>query len=129
MGGLAIRANIDYLFDHNVETMFGAFVYLYDLIKHDITGNLVVQLDQLGAQEFNSSKIKNESTDVSKLNFKQATKRKIEMGGLVVKAKIDYLFDDEPRILLGAFVFLHDLIKKDKTLVAKFDKLGKEKYD
>jgi hypothetical protein len=53
------------------------------------------------------------------------------MGGLVIKAKMDTLFDAEPKILLGAQLFLKDLLEQDKDgeLITHFRKLGGDAFE
>jgi hypothetical protein len=52
IGGLAIKANIDYLFDMDTKRMLGAFIYLNKLINDDMSSPLLKQFDQIGQNEF-----------------------------------------------------------------------------
>lgn len=52
---------------------------------------------------------------------RQDTRKKIELGGLVIKAKIDHLPKD---VLLGAFVHISEQIELDPKLELLFEKKG-----
>jgi len=52
---------------------------------------------------------------------RQATRKKIELGGLVIKAKIDYLPKDS---LLGALVHIAEQLELDQTLESLFQQKG-----
>lgn len=52
---------------------------------------------------------------------RQATRKKIELGGLVIKAKIDHLPKD---ILLGAFVHVAEQLELDPNLEILFQQKG-----
>ena len=59
------------------------------------------------------------------------TRRKIQIGGLTIKANIDYLFDMDTKRMLGAFIYLNKLINDDinSNLLKHFDQLGKDGFD
>lgn len=76
------------------------------------------------------------------------TIRKINIGGLVIRAQLDYLFDLDlseehffqdfvkkkesnfkPTKMYGALLYLQSLIKKDPTLLIEFEQLGKIYYE
>lgn len=52
---------------------------------------------------------------------RQATRKKIEFGGLVIKAKLDHLPKDT---LLGAFVHVAEQLELDQNLEALFQQKG-----
>ncbi|MCD8525591.1 MAG: conjugal transfer protein TraD [Gammaproteobacteria bacterium] len=52
---------------------------------------------------------------------RQATRKKIELGGLVIKAKIDHLPKD---ILLGAFVHIAEQLELDQNCEIFFKQKG-----
>lgn len=52
---------------------------------------------------------------------RQATRKKIELGGLVIKAKIDHLPKD---ILLGAFVHIAEQLELNSDLEVLFQQKG-----
>ncbi|MBN8829011.1 MAG: conjugal transfer protein TraD [Sphingobacteriia bacterium] len=62
---------------------------------------------------------------------KQDTRNKIEMGGLVIKAGIDYLHQEDKEILLGALVYISHLLNDEndgETYKEVFKNLGKEAF-
>lgn len=76
-------------------------------------------------------KIKFEETKLNRLKLlqskqqfqerRQATRKKIELGGLVIKAKIDHLPKD---ILLGAFVHISEQLELNSDLEVLFQQKG-----
>lgn len=76
-------------------------------------------------------KIKFEETRLNRLKLLQSkqqfqerrrdTRKKIELGGLVIKAKIDHLPKD---ILLGALVHVAEQLEFDQNLEVLFQKKG-----
>lgn len=52
---------------------------------------------------------------------RQDTRKKIELGGLVIKAKLDHLPKD---ILLGAFVYISEQIELDPKFEILFEQKG-----
>lgn len=77
------------------------------------------------------SKIKFEEAKLNRLKLlqskqqfqerRQDTRKKIELGGLVIKAKIDHLPKD---ILLGAFVYISEQLELDSKLEILFEQKG-----
>ena len=77
------------------------------------------------------SKIKFEEAKLNRLKLlqskqqfqerRQDTRKKIELGGLVIKAKLDYLPKD---ILLGAFVHISEQLELDPKLELLFEQKG-----
>ena len=77
------------------------------------------------------SKIKFEEAKINRLKLlqskqqfqerRQDTRKKIELGGLVIKAKLDYLPKD---ILLGAFVHISEQLELDPKLELLFEQKG-----
>ncbi len=55
------------------------------------------------------------------LERRQDTRKKIEFGGLVIKAKLDHLPKD---ILLGAFVHINEQLEYDPSLESLFQSKG-----
>lgn len=53
---------------------------------------------------------------------KQETRRKIQLGGLIVKAELDKL---DRAALYGALLELKQMIEKDENLIKKFAENGK----
>jgi len=56
---------------------------------------------------------------------KRDTRKKIEFGGLVIKAKIDYLPKD---ILLGALVYINEQLELDQNLESLFQSKGRAAF-
>lgn len=77
------------------------------------------------------SKIKFEEAKLNRLKLlqskqqfqkrRQDTRKKIELGGLVIKAKLDYLPKD---ILLGAFMHISEQLELDPKLELLFEQKG-----
>ncbi|WP_323811228.1 conjugal transfer protein TraD [Rickettsia conorii] len=57
---------------------------------------------------------------------KTRTRHLIEMGGLVVKAKLDYLPNNS---LLGAFISLKNELVKHPDILDQWTKIGKNAFD
>ena len=69
---------------------------------------------------------------MSNLNRKQDTRNKIELGGLVIKAKLGYLQSSHKEVILGALIDAYNKIQNDISDKQHFDyfkQLGKEAFD
>ena len=76
-------------------------------------------------------RIKKEEAKLNRLTILQSkqkfqerrsdTRKKIELGGLVIKAKIDHLPKD---ILLGAFVYINEQLENDQNIEFLFQSKG-----
>ena len=76
-------------------------------------------------------RIKKEEAKLNRLTILQSkqkfqerrsdTRKKIELGGLVIKAKIDHLPKD---ILLGAFVYISEQLEHDQNIEFLFQSKG-----
>jgi len=56
---------------------------------------------------------------------KKQTRRKIELGGLVIKAEMDKFSKD---IILGALISIRKEIQKDKNIKSVFKSIGNESF-
>jgi len=56
---------------------------------------------------------------------KKQTRRKIEFGGLVIKAEMDKFSKD---IILGALISIRKEIQKDKNIKSVFKSIGNESF-
>lgn len=69
-------------------------------------------------------KIKSESLN----KRKQDTRRKIQMGGLFVTAKLDHLFDRDKAIILGMIMEAASRLNESPDLLEVWQGLGKERF-
>ena len=69
---------------------------------------------------------------MSNLNRKLDTRNKIELGGLVIKAKLGYLQKDHKEVILGALIDAYNKIQTDiggKEHFDYFKELGKQSFN
>lgn len=84
-----------------------------------------VQQQKLKLQQ-KKNKIAAEETRLKLKERKMRTRRLIELGGLVVKAELDYL---PTNTVYGALLTLRDALIADNNIKAHWTKIGSEKFD
>lgn len=60
----------------------------------------------------------------TQIERKSDTRRKIQIGGLVIKAGLDHLFDMNEAILLGALLEVAAKAKNNEAILDKWQNLG-----
>ena len=66
---------------------------------------------------------------MSNLERKAETRQKILMGGLMKKAGLEQLHEDNPSALLGLLIELKNkIIKIDTTTIKRYEKIGKDNW-
>ena len=57
---------------------------------------------------------------------KADARRKFSMGGLIIKAKLDHLHEDNKKALYGLLIDAQKQLQEDPKLIQKWEELGKE---
>ena len=69
---------------------------------------------------------------MSNINRKLDTRNKIELGGLVIKAKLGYLQQEHKEVILGALIDAYNKIQNEtdgEQYFQLYKQLGKEAFD
>jgi len=70
--------------------------------------------------------IRNSKTQSATEQRKADTRRKIILGGLIIKAKLDYLYPEQAQIIYGMLLDCKDALNTKPELATKWKSLGKE---